>query len=689
MRIAVMGSGGLGGYFGARLAAGGADVRFIARGAHLDAMRSGGLRVEGPEPIHVANVQVTDDPAEVGPVDLVMFCVKLWDSAAALQQIRPMVGRDTAIVSFQNGVLKDDELRAVYEAPHVMGGVGYVATTIERPGVIRQTGPMQRLVFGEFDGSRSARAEAFLAACRAGGIRAELSEHIVREIWQKYVFLVGLSGTTTTMRMRIGPIRANAQTRAFLLDVMREVVAVGRAHGVDLPEDYAELRLPFADDLAPDMTSSMHHDLERGNRLEVRWLAGGVVALGRAKGVATPLNRAIADILALHADGARSWSSGSSSGPGHVTPIEGTTAPLPALTLRAVRSVAVEVPLRYVLGTSAATVRAAPLLLVDVETAEGVVGRAYIFCYRRSAARAVAQVLHDAAEVVAGERIAPLAMAATLQRRFALLGVTGVARMALSALDAALWDALAVAAGVPLATLLGAAPRAIRAYNSCGLGLIGAEAAADEAERLLEGGFQAVKLRLGYPTLDDDLAVTRAVRQRLPARVDIMVDYNQALSLDEALLRGRALQSEGIAWLEEPIRHDDHRGNAALADALELPLQIGENFNGPEDLARALDARACDLVMPDVARIGGVTGWMAAARIAAARGTPMSSHLMPELSGHLLAATPTCHWLEYVDWADVLVQQPLRVENGAAIVADRPGTGLVWDDAAVARHRLD
>jgi 2-dehydropantoate 2-reductase len=303
MRIAFMGSGGLGGYFGARLCKGGTEVHFIARGKHLQAMRSEGLRVEGPDPIHIARVNVTDDPRKVGVVDFVMLCVKLWDTEAALQQIRPMVGTGTTIISFQNGVLKDQYLQAAYDASRIMGGVGYVATTIDRPGVIRQTGPMQRLLFGELDGSRSRRGEALLKACLAGGIKAELSENILREIWQKYVFLVGLSGTTTTIRKPIGPIRENPQARAFLYDVMREVVAVGRAHGVDLPEDYAEVRLKLADDVAHDMTSSMHHDLERGNPLEVRWLSGGVVELGQRKGVATPLNRAIADILALHAAG--------------------------------------------------------------------------------------------------------------------------------------------------------------------------------------------------------------------------------------------------------------------------------------------------------------------------------------------------------------------------------------------------
>ena len=306
MRIAVIGSGGVGGYFGARLAQGGADVRFLARGAHLAALRARGITVEGgPEPIEVNPVRATDDPSTMGVVDLVLFAVKLWDTEAVLEQIRPVIGPDTAIISFQNGVLKDSYLRAHYDPSQIMGGVGYVATTIDRPGVIRQTGPMQRLIFGEFDGRRSARGEAFLKACLDGGIKAELSPDIRREIWQKFVFLVGLSGATTTMGVPIGPIRSNAQTRDFLLDIMREVVAVGRAHGVDLPENYAEQRLALADDVAPDMTSSMHHDLQRGNQLEVRWLAGGVVELGKQVGVPTPLNRAVADILALHATGAK------------------------------------------------------------------------------------------------------------------------------------------------------------------------------------------------------------------------------------------------------------------------------------------------------------------------------------------------------------------------------------------------
>lgn len=305
MRIAIVGSGGLGGYFGARLAAGGSDVHFLARGAHLAAIRENGIAIEGgPDPIRVGEVHATDDPAEIGPVDLALVAVKLWDTESVLDLMRPVVGPQTTLISCQNGVLKDIYLQAAYPELNIMGGVAYVATTIDRPGVIRQTGPMQRLIFGEFDRTRSERAERFLAACQRGRIAAEISDNIERDIWEKFVFLVGLSGTTTTMRSVIGPIRENATTRAFLLDVMREVVAVARARGVDLPEDYAEKRLQLADDVAWDMTSSMHHDLQRQQRLEVPWLSGGVVGLGREVGVPTPLNRAISDILALYAEGA-------------------------------------------------------------------------------------------------------------------------------------------------------------------------------------------------------------------------------------------------------------------------------------------------------------------------------------------------------------------------------------------------
>ena len=360
----------------------------------------------------------------------------------------------------------------------------------------------------------------------------------------------------------------------------------------------------------------------------------------------------------------------------------------PVLTVRALRAVGVEVPMTYALGTSRGRITRAPLTLIDLDTEEGVTGRSYLWSYFREAMPAIASILRAVAEQTKGERIAPEELWEKLSERFALIGVQGIVRMAMAGFDVACWDALATAAGVPLATLVGAEPRPIQAYNSCGLGLMPEDAIGDEAEKLLAGGFRAIKLRLGYPTLKEDLAAVHAVKARIPAGVALMVDYNQALTVEEALTRGRALDRENIAWLEEPIRHDDYAGAASLKRALDVPIQIGENFSLVAGMRAALDAQACNYVMPDLERIGGVTGWQRASALAAARGIPMSSHLYPEVSAHLLAATPTCHFLEYMDWADKIVQEPLRIVDGDAVVADRPGSGVVWDAKAVERYRV-
>lgn len=362
----------------------------------------------------------------------------------------------------------------------------------------------------------------------------------------------------------------------------------------------------------------------------------------------------------------------------------------PRLTVRSIKAVPVEVPLNFVLGTSQGALQKVPLLLIDLETEEGITGRAYLFCYLRAAAPAIVSLLREVEALTEGAAVSPAELGAKLTRRFTLIGVQGIVRMALAGFDIACWDALGIAANQPLARMLGAEPKPIPAYNSCGLGLMddmGALAA--EAEKLLSGGFRAVKLRLGYPTLERDIAAVRAVRQRIGDDVHLMVDYNQALSVAEAMTRGRALDMENIYWLEEPIRHDDYAGAASLARALKTPVQIGENFSLPAAMAAAIAQGAADYVMPDLERIGGVTGWRQAADIAADKRMPMSSHLFPEVSAHLLAATPTCHFLEYVDWANVLVQQPLAIVNGQAIVPDRPGHGMVWDEAAVRRFRFD
>jgi mandelate racemase len=364
-------------------------------------------------------------------------------------------------------------------------------------------------------------------------------------------------------------------------------------------------------------------------------------------------------------------------------------AEAPRLTVRAIRATGVEVPMTYVLGTSRGAITKAPLLLIDLETEEGITGRSYLWCYMPAIMPAIASLLAVLEGMLRGDRFTPPDLWSRLAQRFALMGVQGIVRMAMSGLDMAAWDAVAIAAGVPLAKLAGGEPKPVPAYNSCGLGLMASpEAVADEAEKLLQGGFRAVKLRLGYPTAQEDLAAVRAVRRRIGDSVALMVDYNQALDVTEALVRGRMLDGETIYWLEEPIRHDDYASCAALKRALKTPIQIGENFSLPSSMETALAADAATYVMPDLERIGGVTGWQRAAALADSYGIKMSSHLFPEISAHLLTATPACHFLEYVDWADRIVREPLRIVDGQAVVPDRPGNGLVWDAAAVEHYRV-
>jgi 2-dehydropantoate 2-reductase len=304
MRIAIVGSGGVGGYFGGRLAASGSDVTFVARGRHLDAMRSGGLRIESPMgDLTVQHTQVVETIAELPPVDLVIVAVKLWDIEQIAAAIRPLAEQGAAVVSFQNGVHKDDVLRKYLPAGSILGGVSYIASVISAPGVIKHSGNLQKLVFGEFDGTRSTRVQALFDACQKAGIDAEISDHIERLTWEKFVFLVGLSSVTSSTRQPIGKIRDNPESRALLHDVFAEVAAVARAKGVDLPNDYTEGRLTFSDTLPPGMIASMAHDLERGNRLELPWLGGWVSKLGAELGVPTPVNDVIGRVLALYVDG--------------------------------------------------------------------------------------------------------------------------------------------------------------------------------------------------------------------------------------------------------------------------------------------------------------------------------------------------------------------------------------------------
>ena len=357
------------------------------------------------------------------------------------------------------------------------------------------------------------------------------------------------------------------------------------------------------------------------------------------------------------------------------------------LTIRALRVRAVNVPLRIPLQTSSGTVQAAPLALIDLETAEGVTGRTYLFCYTPLVLKPVVELLTNLGPVIAGDRVAPLELDRKLQRQFRLLGATGLTAMAMAGIDMAAWDALATASAMPLVRLLGGEPKSIPAYNSCGLGMIGAEAAAAQALELVEPGFKAIKVRLGYADLQTDVAVVQAVRRAVGEGIVLMADYNQALSVAEATRRVGALAGEGLLWVEEPTLADDFAGHAQIRAKAAMSIQIGENWWGPHEMAKSLAAGASDLGMPDAMKIGGVTGWLRAAALAESAGLPISSHLFPEVSAHLLAVSPTAHWLEYVDWAAPVLQRPIRAEAGMVTAPDVPGSGIAWDEAAVQRYR--
>jgi mandelate racemase len=359
------------------------------------------------------------------------------------------------------------------------------------------------------------------------------------------------------------------------------------------------------------------------------------------------------------------------------------------MKIHAIKVRAVAAPMKRPLATSIGTVGVAALLLLDLETDAGIVGRSYLFAVGKHNLAPLAKLAEAMAEMVKGDEVAPFDLERKLRARYSLLGVHNMVLFAISGIDMAAWDALAQALNQPLARLLGAAPRPVLAYNSKGLGLLPERELVKEAYELVEEGFRAVKLRMGRAEAKQDLQMLKAVKKQIGPDVTLMVDFNQALSVAEAITRGRMIDHEGgVYWIEEPIRADDFQGCARVAREVETPIQIGENFMGPEQMAQALAAGACDFVMPDAERIGGVTGWMRAAALAQGAGIEMSSHLFPEVSCHLLAATPTCHWLEYVDWADAVLEQPAELKAGHVVVPATPGAGIKWNEKAVERYKV-
>ena len=289
MRIAVVGAGGVGGGFGAALAKAGADVTFIARGAHLAAMKSQGLKIEGGRgETHLVPTQATDDPKTVGPVDYVLFCVKLWDVESAGEHIKPLVGPNTAVIPLQNGIDAHERLVPILGKQAVMGGVAQISASIVAPGVIRQVGTFMRMLFGELDGSKSARGEALYALCLKAGFDVTLSDQIVTELWMKFILLATNASLIALVRQPIGKLRDDPDMQPQFVAAYNEVIAVGRARGVTLPADALDKMLAFNTGAPPTMKPSMALDLERGNRIELPWLGGKVVELGRQLGVPTP-----------------------------------------------------------------------------------------------------------------------------------------------------------------------------------------------------------------------------------------------------------------------------------------------------------------------------------------------------------------------------------------------------------------
>ena len=358
----------------------------------------------------------------------------------------------------------------------------------------------------------------------------------------------------------------------------------------------------------------------------------------------------------------------------------------PKLTLKGVRTRSVVVPLKRPVISKVGLFRDWPMILIDLYTNEGIVGHSYLEPYLKQSIRYIVPAIEDLADAAKGLPVAPFDGFRRGIGSLHLVGREGVSMIAVSGLDMAAWDAMAKAADMPLAVFLGGTVGPVPAYNSNGLWLTPLETLTAEAAALVaEGGFTGLKLRLGRETLADDLAAIAAVREAAGDSVKLMCDFNQGLSLGDALVRCHALDDQGLYWFEEPTTYDNIPGYAQLARELKTPVQLGENFYGPRLLYQAVLAGAGDYVMPDLMRIGGVSGWLRAAGITSAAGIPMSTHLYPEIAAHLMRVTDTAHWLEWQDWADPILAEPFQRKDGQLVIPDRPGQGIAWNEKAVAK----
>ena len=350
-------------------------------------------------------------------------------------------------------------------------------------------------------------------------------------------------------------------------------------------------------------------------------------------------------------------------------------------TIKELRVRAVRVPMAEPHQTASGVISESPLVLTDVTTDAGITGHSIVFTFTTAALKPTAELVQNIATLVQDEVLAPAEIEQNLAKRFRLLGTQGLVGIALAAIDMALWDALARVQNLSLVTLLGGIEKPLRAYGA--IGHDGAKGSADVAERWARRGFSGVKAKIGYPTVAEDVAVVRAIRKAAGEDMAIMVDYNQCLTPTEAIERMRFLDEEGLTWVEEPTIAHDYAGHALVASKAQTPIQTGENLWGTLDLLHAIESKASDYLMPDVMKIGGVSGWLRAASLAHAKGIRVSSHLWPEISSRLLCCTPTAHWLEYADWWNPILAEPLQIDKGMAIIGDNLGTGVEWNEEAV------
>lgn len=345
---------------------------------------------------------------------------------------------------------------------------------------------------------------------------------------------------------------------------------------------------------------------------------------------------------------------------------------------------AVNVPLEYPIHTAVGVVDTSPLVLVDILTNSSSVGKAYLFGYSPAMLSSLKSVTEVLSKLIVGMKVEPFTVNKLLEERFQLLGYTGLLRMAGSGIDMALWDVLAKSAGLPLYKFLGGGARKIKSYDSHSMD--GVSLAAQRAEASVEQGFRGIKTKIGYETLEEDLNVVLKLREVVGDNVDIMVDYNQSLTVPEAKKRIKVLEAEGIAWVEEPVSYFDDDACEKVRSASNVAIQIGENWLGTEQMIKSLRAEACDLSMPDVMKIGGVTGWLKASALCEAFAQPMSSHLFQEYSAHLLAVSPTAHWLERMDIAKAVVDSSLTFVDGDAVLSDEHGAGFVWKESEIEKY---